>query len=218
MTLYVSTYHVFDHRPVFDVAFRYLSWKAGRSGKVELRDPLDDQGRPLRTAAEREQAAARVCETVWREHWSAEKKHDWLGAFAQRVGLDWEEFLRSRVLALMRPEEIGALDSGIVDVQLHTHQHRVPEQRELFIREIDDNRRALSECGLDPTRLTHFCYPNSVHRPAMLPWLAEMGVTSAVTTNPGLACRADHTLLLPRFIDAGTTSEVEFEGPACAAS
>ena len=211
VTLYISTYHVFDHRPVFDVAFRYLFWKAGTSGNVESRDPLEEE-RPLRTAAERAEAAARVCETVWREHWSAEKKHDWLGAFAQRVGLDWEEFLRSRVLALMRPEEIGALDPGIVDVQLHTHRHRVPEQRELFIREIADNRRALGDCGLDPARLTHFCYPSGVHRPAMLPWLAELGVTSAVTTDPGLASASHHPLLLPRFIDAGTTSEVEFEG------
>jgi len=65
---------------------------------------------------------------------------------------------------------------------------------------------------LDPARLTHFCYPSGVHRPAMLPWLTEAGVTSAVTTDTGLASASDHPLLLPRFIDAGTTSEVEFEG------
>ena len=212
VTLYVSTYHVLDHRPVFDVAFRYLFWKAGTAGKVELPDPLAKDSRPLRTASDREQAATRVCETVWGERWSAEKKHDWLGRFAQRAGLDWDGFLGSRVLALMRPEEIGALDPSIVDVQLHTHRHRVPEQRELFIREIDDNRRALGDCGLDPARLTHFCYPSGVHRPAMLPWLTEAGVTSAVTTDPGLASASHHPFLLPRFIDAGTTSEVEFEG------
>ncbi len=37
-------------------------------------------------------------------------------------------------------------------------------------------------------------------------------MTSAVTTDPGLASRHHHALLLPRFIDAGTMSEVEFEG------
>ncbi len=212
VTLYVSTYHVFDHRPVFDVAFRYLFWKAWSSGTVELRDPLGGDGRPLRTESERDQAATRFCEAVWRDRWSAERKHDWLGQFAGSVGLDWDGFLRSRVLALMRPEEIGALDPAIVDVQLHTHRHRVPEQRELFVREIDDNRSALRDCGLDPARLTHFCYPSGVHRPAMLPWLTELGVTSAVTTEPGLASAGHHPLLLPRFIDAGTTSPVEFEG------
>lgn len=210
--LYVSTYHVVDRRPVFDVACRYLLWKAWASEKADLGNPFVEGGPPLRTAAECDAASSRVCETVWRERWSAERKHDWLGRFANRMGLDWAEFLRRRVLALMRPEEIGALDPAIVDVQLHTHRHRVPEQRDLFFREIDDNRRALADCGLDPSRLTHFCYPSGVHRPALLPWLAEAGVTSAVTTDPGLASRRDHALLLPRFIDTGTTSDVEFEG------
>lgn len=212
VTLCVPTYHVFDHRPVFDVAFRYLLWKAWASGKADVRDPLAEDGPPMHTASECDQASSRVCETVWRERWSAEKKHDWPRRFAQGVGLDWEHSLQNRVLALMRPEEIGALDPAIVDVQLYTHRHRVPEQRDLFIREIDDNRRALADCGLDPRRLIHFCYPSGVHRPAMPPWLAETGVTSAMTTDPGLASRHHHALLLPRFIDAGTTSEVEFEG------
>jgi len=77
---------------------------------------------------------------------------------------------------------------------------------------IADNRRALASCGVDPSRLTHFCYPGGAHRPDLLPWLSETGVTSAVTTDPGLASRHHHPLLLPRFIDTGTTSEVEFEG------
>jgi hypothetical protein len=115
----------------------------------------------------------------------------------------------------MRPEEIGALDPAIASVQLHTHRHRVPEQRDLFLREIEDNRRALADCGLDPCGLMHFCYPSGVHRPALLPWLAEAGITSGVTTDPGLASTEHHPLLLPRFIDTGMTSEVEFEGWAC---
>jgi peptidoglycan/xylan/chitin deacetylase (PgdA/CDA1 family)/SAM-dependent methyltransferase len=212
VTVFVSTYHVVDRRPVFDGACQYLLWKAWASGKVDLKDPLDDGAPSLRTAADCAQASARVREAAWRERWSAEEKHEWLGRFARRLGLDWEDFLDRRLLALMRPEEIGALDPAIADVQLHTHRHRVPEQRELFLREIAENRRALSECGLDPHRLTHFCYPNGIHLPAFLPWLAEAGVTSAVTTVAGLASRRHDPLLLPRFIDAGTTSEVEFEG------
>jgi peptidoglycan/xylan/chitin deacetylase (PgdA/CDA1 family) len=211
VTLYVSTYHVFDRRPVFDVAFRYLFWKAWVAGKADVLD-LPAGGRPLRTASDCDKASARFRARTVQAGWSAEQKHDWLQRFARSAGLDWGRFLESRVLALMRPEEIGALDRDIVDVQLHTHRHRVPQQRELFIREIEDNRRALAGCGLDPGRLIHFCYPGGVHRPAMLPWLAEAGVTTAVTTVPGLASRRDHALLLPRFIDAGTTSEVEFEG------
>jgi peptidoglycan/xylan/chitin deacetylase (PgdA/CDA1 family) len=215
VTLYVSTYHVLDRRPVFDVACRYLLWKAWAAGKAEVGDPLAESGPSLRTAADCDAASSRVWETVWREHWSAEKKHDWLEQLANRMGLNWAEFLRSRVLALMRPEEIGALDPAVANVQLHTHRHRVPEERDLFLREIEDNRRALADCGLDPRELTHFCYPSGVHRPALLPWLAEAGITSGATSDPGLASTEHHPLLLPRFIDTGMTSEVEFEGWAC---
>lgn len=211
VTVFVSTYYVVDRRPVFDGACQYLLWKAWASGTVDVKDPLDDGAPSLRTAADCAHASARVCETAWRERWSAEKKHEWLGRFARRLGLDWEDFLHRRLVALMHPEEIGALDPAIADVQLHTHRHRVPEDKELFLREVADNRRALSECGLDPQRLTQFCYPGGVHLPVFLPWLTEAGVTAAVTTVPGLASTRHNPLLLPRFVDAGTTSEVEFE-------
>jgi peptidoglycan/xylan/chitin deacetylase (PgdA/CDA1 family) len=212
VTVFVSTYYVGDRRPVFDGACHYLLWKAWASGKVELKHPLDDAAPSLHTAQDCLRASAQVRETAARERWTAERKHEWLARLAGRLGLDWEGFLRRRVLALMHPEEIGALDPVIADVQLHTHRHRVPEDRDLFLREIADNRRALADCGLDAQRLTQFCYPSGVQRPAFLPWLAEAGVTAAVTTVPGLASRRHHPLLLPRFIDAGTTSVVEFEG------
>jgi hypothetical protein len=212
VTLYVSTYYVLDRRPVFDGACQYLLWKAWASGKGDLKDPLDE-GRPsLRTAEACVQAAARVAETASRQRWSADEKHAWLERLARRLGLGWEDFLGHRFFSLMHPDEIASLDPAIADVQLHTHRHRVPEQRDLFLREIADNRRALSACGLDPERLTHFCYPSGVCQPAFLPWLAEAGVVSAVTCVPGLASKREHPLLLPRFIDTGATSDVEFEG------
>ncbi len=212
VTVYVSTYYVSNRRPVFDGACQYLLWKAWASGKADMRNPLDADGPFLRTADDCAQASARICETARRQRWSADDKHEWLERFARLWGLDWEDFLHRRLIALMRPEEIGILDPAIADVQLHTHRHRVPEERDLFLREIGENRRALSECGLNPQRLTHFCYPSGVHQPAFLPWLAAAGVTSAVTCVVGLASNDHHPLLLPRFIDTGTTSEVEFEG------
>lgn len=211
VTVFVSTYHVFDQRPVFDVAFAYLLWKASRSGARNGIQVIGDAEAPIRTASERAEAVARVRDMVASHGWSAARKHEWLGQFSLRAGIAWEEFLRRRVLALMRPDEIGALDPGVADIQLHTHRHRVPEQKDLFLREIADNRRALGDCGLDPHRLVHFCYPSGVHRPAFLPWLAEAGIRSGTTCVPGMASRRHHPLLLPRFIDAATTSAVEFE-------
>lgn len=212
VTVYVSTYHVLDRRPVFDGVCHYLLWKAWSAGHADLPNRLAAEGLALRSADECGGAAARASETARREGWSASEKHEWLARLAARLGVDWDGFLRQRLIALMHPEEIAALDPTLADVQLHTHRHRVPDERDLFLREIDDNRRGLAECGIDPMSLTQFCYPSGIHRAAFVGWLGEAGVTSAVTCVPGLASQDHHPLLLPRFIDTGTTSEVEFEG------
>ena len=211
VTVYVATYHVFDRRPVFDVAFRYLIWKAMLSGPVMVDDPVDGTPTPIGSAEDYFRVTARIHRSVRLEGWSAERKHNWMQELAGKLDLDWEGFLNRRTLGLMHPEEIAQLDPGIADIQLHTHRHRVPEDRELFLREIRDNREALGKCGLDPAGRVHFCYPSGVHRPSFLSWLSEAGVVSAVTGTPGLASPNSHSLLLPRFIDASKTSEVEFE-------
>lgn len=115
------------------------------------------------------------------------------------------------MLTLMRPDELRGLDAGLVDVQLHTHRHRVPEDRELFLREISDNRAALVRAGRPANGLVHFCYPSGVYRPELLPWLREAGIESATTCEPGLAAANSDPLLLPRFIDHDSTPESEFK-------
>jgi hypothetical protein len=93
---------------------------------------------------------------------------------------------------------------------MHTHRHRTPDDRELFLREIEDNRKSISEMtGKSPS---HFCYPSGVWSPAFLPWLTEAGVESATTCEIGLATPESHPLLLPRLIDVSSLSPIEFEG------
>ena len=211
VTVYVATYHVFDRRPVFDVAFRYLIWKALASGPLTVEDPADENPLAIASAQDYGRVTARIHQTVRQLGWSAERKLEWMRKLAGKLGLDWQNFLDRRLLALMHPEEIANLDPKIADIQLHTHRHRVPEDRDLFLREIHDNRQALEKCGLDPAGRVHFCYPSGVHRRSFLSWLSEAGIVSAVTGTPGLASRGSHPLLLPRFIDASRTSDVEFE-------
>ncbi|HEX8119309.1 MAG TPA: polysaccharide deacetylase family protein, partial [Pyrinomonadaceae bacterium] len=126
------------------------------------------------------------------------------------VGVDYEELASRRVLHLVNREEVRELAAAGVDVQLHTHRHRTPEARELFRRELDDNRAVIRQLtGRDPE---HFCYPSGVYRRAFLPWLAEAGVLTATTCDTGYATRESERLLLPRLLDVSSLSDLEFEG------
>ena len=179
------------------------AWAAG----VDLKDPLDGDRPSLRTAEPCVQASARVSETAARQRWSADETHVWLERLARRLGVDWEEFLRRQFFSLMHPNEIGALDPAIADVQLHTHRHHVPEERELFLREIADNRRALATCGLNPERLTHLLS----ERPVPAGLLAMVGggwrrVGRDMCAGVGVEAAASAAAA------QGATSDVEFEG------
>ena len=133
-----------------------------------------------------------------------------VAALATLVGVDYNQILDSRLLQLLSPEEVGALASQGVRFELHTHRHRTPSNRSLFLQEITDNRERLRALGVDEAR--HFCYPSGVHRDEMLPWLSESGIRSATTTDPGMATVRSEPLLLPRLVDTSVMSSIEFEG------
>jgi peptidoglycan/xylan/chitin deacetylase (PgdA/CDA1 family) len=141
---------------------------------------------------------------------TAEEKDELLERLAQALEVDWTRIRTRRLLHLMTPTELQQLIQKGVDVQLHTHRHRMPRDRALFRREIVDNRRALAAVGQADAR--HFCYPSGVYADQFLPWLHELGVRSATTCDPGLASRTTSLLLLPRLVDSSLLSDVEFEG------
>jgi peptidoglycan/xylan/chitin deacetylase (PgdA/CDA1 family) len=124
--------------------------------------------------------------------------------------VDFDNLLSRRILQLINPVEAKSLAADGIDVQLHTHRHRTPSDRELFLKEIEDNRKSIEAMtGKSPT---HFCYPSGIWDPAFLPWLSEAGIESATTCEIGLATPASNPLLLPRLVDVSRLSPIEFEG------
>jgi peptidoglycan/xylan/chitin deacetylase (PgdA/CDA1 family) len=210
-TVYSSTYYVVHQRPVFNVMVSYLPWRGVENRVGTVRIGNSSLTLPLASRPEALAAKQRILRQADAEQWTGDDKHAFLGELASAVGEDWGELQASRLLSLMTPAELRGLDPGIVDVQLHTHRHRVPRDPGLFTREILDNRSALAAAGLDPTQRVHFCYPSGVHHPEFLPWLREAGVVSATTCEAGIASSRDEPLLLPRLIDTMFTPEVEFE-------
>ena len=210
VTLYLTTFYSRFNRPVFDGFSSYLLWK-GRAATLDLKgltgEPLELS---LSSEGARREAHGALHRFARERGLSAEEKDALLARVAKRLGLDYEELAARGVLHILRPEEVRRLSEAGVDVQLHTHRHRTPLNRELFRREIEDNRAEIREMtGRDAA---HFCYPSGVYDRAFLPWLEELGVRSATTCDTGYASRASERLLLPRLLDVSSLSAIEFEG------
>jgi len=139
----------------------------------------------------------------------AKPRHQIAQAVSDVIGGDYAALTRRRLLTIMRPADVTRLAAEGLDIQLHTHLHRTPRDREAFDDEIARNRRRITELtGRVPE---HFCYPSGLYEPEFLPWLAEAGVVSATTCDPGIASRSSEPLLLPRLVDHEGLSSIEFE-------
>lgn len=205
-TVYLTTYYVEFNRPVFDTMFRYLLWKAG--GRVLRFEQVIPQ--PLALDAQGQQAAAETIEGyIKKNQLSARQKDGLLVTLAEHLGIDYTEILKRRILHLMNPEEVRTVAAAGVDIELHTHRHRVSRNDKLFVREIQENSDKIA--SITSARPTHFCYPGGNYLPEYRGWLSGAGVVSATTCDPGLCSAKDDLYVLPRVLDAATMPKVEFE-------
>lgn len=208
-TLYLTTFYSEYQRPVFDVTCSYLLWK-GRNATLDLKK-LTGQVRRIELTenASREAALSQIHTFVREQKMAADEKDEFAASLARSLGVSYDALLERRIMHNLTPTEVKQLAGEGVDVQLHTHRHRTPKDRRLFLREIEDNRAIIKEMtGGDAA---HFCYPSGVYDPMFLPWLREAGVVSATTCELGFASRQSNSLLLPRFLDNESLSNIEFE-------
>jgi peptidoglycan/xylan/chitin deacetylase (PgdA/CDA1 family) len=206
VTLYLTTYYVEYNRPVFDLMCSYLLWKGRLQQRLHWPEvfpgprALDGAGQQAATAAIKQFALSRKL--------SGPEKDQLLARLAERLGIDYEELCDRRVLHLITPAEAKALAARGVELEYHTHRHRVHRGRERMFAELDDNRRRIETYTTDPPQ--HFCYTGGFYLPEHLEYLAAYGIRSATTCFRGLCTAHTHSLLLPRFLDTMAVSDLEF--------
>lgn len=210
-TVYLTTYYSDVGLPVFDVVLSYVLWR-GRERRADLAS-LCERREPLwaQTPAERQHAHATLIEYARAQELDVWAKDALVGRVAERVGVNYADVLASGVLRIMTPDAVANLPGELIDVQLHTHRHRTPLDRDSFMRELRDNATSIRALRGEDTSLTHFCYPSGVCDNAFLPWLREAGVRYATTCAAGLASPNDNPLLLPRWVDTAKRSPLAFE-------
>jgi peptidoglycan/xylan/chitin deacetylase (PgdA/CDA1 family) len=208
-TVYQTTYYMDYQRPVFSLICSYMLWK--RRGTVRpdgsvlgLADPLD-----LRTEAGRHQVVRALIGRTEREDMTGRQKDDLASKLGQFLQIDYEGLVAKRILHIMNPQQLQEIARDGVDVQLHTHRHRTPENEELFRKEIRDNRERIR--AVLSSNPVHFCYPSGIYRSEFFEWLAKEQVVSATTCDSGLVSRKSQSLLIPRYIDNQFRTPLDFE-------
>lgn len=208
-TVYQTTYYTPLQVPVFNVICSYMLWKRSYEmiadgSSIGLPGPLDP-----RTEQGRMSIVRRLLEFTERENKTGAQKDQVAADLARLLGIDYEDLKRKRILHLMNTAELEEIAKKGIDLQLHTHRHRTPDDEALFRREIQDNRTIVQNFAAAPP--VHFCYPSGIYRKSFLPWLRKENVISATTCDAGLAEPQSEWLLLPRYVDHQRRKQVEFE-------
>ena len=210
-TLYVTSYYTRHANPIFRLALQYMVWRTARE-TLDLRQlalpfPEDSRIISLRTA----DSSAKLSQLIdFAESQMNEADRATLAALmGEQLGVDYEKLRESRQLSLLTVSELTELHRSGLDLQLHTHRHRLGVNAEEIKREIEDNRRVLEP--LTRRKLTHFCYPSGIWDRACWPALEAVGIESATTCEPGLNDSRTPLLGLRRILDAEDLVSVDLE-------
>lgn len=207
-TLYLTTYYSGLRYPIVNLALNYVIWK---SGVTEIAFPEYGIVEPVSVThlLERNRLAGDVSAALQNAGLTTSEKDGFVRELATRLKIDYDDLVNSRMLQIMTPDEVAQAARAGVDIQLHTHRHRTPRDRDLFEKEIAENRARIADItGKTPV---HFCYPSGDYAIEFLPWLRECAVETATTCERGFAGKSSEPLLLPRLLDDSNMDSVQFE-------
>lgn len=208
-TVYVTSYYSVKQSPVFRLLVQYLLWKT-RAASLVVPESLRPLSGTFSLASRQDKSdAADEIIRVGEEQCSDPQRLALVQGLAGALGVSLDRILSERVFHVMNKEELqGAAAKGL-DVQLHTHRHRFPEEADAATREIRDNRAVLEPIA--GKSLGHFCYPSGVWSARHWPVLSGEGVLSATTSDPGLNYPGAPRYGLLRVLDSEDVTQIEFE-------
>jgi peptidoglycan/xylan/chitin deacetylase (PgdA/CDA1 family) len=209
-TVYVTSYYSHKETPVFRLVVQYVFWKAtGKAidlsglglpssipGLVCIANPADD---PLISQIIR----------FGESHLDEPGRCKLAAGLAGRAGVDYSKMARDRIMNVMNSREITEMAASGLDVQLHTHRHCLPLDKEGAQREVRQNREYLEP--LVGRELRHLCYPSGMWSREHWPWLKEIRVATATTCDAGLNYADTAALGLKRFLDGDKVEHLDFE-------
>jgi peptidoglycan/xylan/chitin deacetylase (PgdA/CDA1 family) len=211
-SLYLSTEHFSDRAEVFNVI---LSYVVHRSKSTALR--LDDVHPSINGSYElgphRQQTISALIAAAERGV-SFSERFSLLAPIADALGIDLADVLKDKRFRLLDRSELQEAFRRGLDVQLHTHRHKLPDASfDSMAEAIEQNRATIrSIIGTEPR---HFCYPSGKYSGDQPQWLTRLGIASATTCDPGLNGPNDSVMLLKRYLDGENSSDIAFDAEIC---
>jgi peptidoglycan/xylan/chitin deacetylase (PgdA/CDA1 family) len=212
-TLYVTSYYAQKESPIFRLAVQYIFWKT-TDKQLELANlsPSLTGSLQLNNADETHRVMWEIIGYAESEL-SESKRIELARIIADRLHVDYNSICNGRHLSLMTLSELSELANHGIDIQLHTHRHRLPDEENIVRQEITDNRAVLEPIARK--RLQHLCYPSGIWSEKSWPWLSSLNIMSATTCDPGLNVSTTPALGLKRFLDGENIAQIEFESEMC---
>jgi len=209
-TLYACSYYMDSQTQVFNVAVDYVLWKS-KLQEIDL-NRVDTSLKglfQLDTIESRAQATSHLWEFA-NSLDTADSREALLSTICDIANVDYSDIVDQKQFFYMTQQQASELEASGMDVQLHTHRHVFPKHAmSAAKKEIDDNRESLSFAPND--RLVHFCFPSGDYCKEQLPWLNQMDIVSATTTQRGMVAINDDPFELNRYLDSEDISDIEFE-------
>ncbi len=210
--IYVATEHLTAGCEAFNVALNYMirtseSETLNLSGVHESVDgSYDLRANPQEALEKLIRATERIL--------SLRERQLLLRPIAAALQVDYDDVFRDGRFTLLNANEIRDLAARGVEIELHTHTHRLSDDRfDAVSWELEQNSLSLkSITGKEPR---HFCYPSGIVRPNHPGWLRRLKIKSATTCEPGLNDHRVSPMVLRRYLDSEETPDIVFEAEIC---
>ena len=206
--IYVTSEHLGSNPHVFNVAFHYMLLSTTVESLVlsGIHPALDGV---YDFRADLIKVIKNVVGKV-EEHFSFGERIAVLRKIAPSLGFRLDDVLQGDRFRLMTDDELRAIYRSGIDIQLHTHSHRLPKNDfDTMAREISHNRAAIKN-AIGETK-DHFCYPSGEYSREHPEWLEQLGIASATTCDSGFNRVGSQAMLLKRSLDSDEFSDLEFE-------
>lgn len=207
-TLYVTSYYVRHPNPVFRLAMEYIFWKSGQQ-ETSFFEMLTDLKSSFQLKEAIGQGSLLKLIEYAENNLNEIERNNLLEEIAKFVDVDYKRIRDQRLFSLVTTKEIKSMQSDGVDIQLHTHRHRLPRDPLEIENEIVKNREVLAPVLLAP--LEHLCYPSGIWSDRHWPTLTKCKIETATTCDPGLNKSNSQPLALTRYLDRENFTDIEFD-------